>query len=86
MGEGITQAICTDISLDGMLEGPSLEIYKQIRAELEDLYLVASGGISSMEDVEELQEAGLEAVIVGKAIYEGRIPMKEMENFIINNS
>ena len=86
MEEGISKAICTDIALDGMLEGPSTEVYKKIRKELESLYLVASGGISTLEDIEHLQEAGLEAVIVGKAIYEGRITMKEVEIFLLNNS
>jgi phosphoribosylformimino-5-aminoimidazole carboxamide ribotide isomerase len=85
MKEGVKKAICTDIALDGMLEGPSLETYKQIRAEMEALYLIASGGISKIEDIEKLDEAGIEAVIVGKAIYEDRIPLKILEEYILKN-
>ena len=84
--DGVKMAICTDIALDGMLEGPSLQTYRKIREELESLYLIASGGISQMEDIEKLDEAGLEGVIVGKAIYENRIPLKELETYILNNS
>jgi len=83
--EGIEKAICTDISLDGMMEGPSLETYKRIRKEMDSLYLIASGGISNMEDIEALDREGIEAVIIGKAIYEKRILLKEMEQYILNN-
>jgi phosphoribosylformimino-5-aminoimidazole carboxamide ribotide isomerase len=83
LGSGISTAICTDISKDGMLEGPSLESYRKIRKELKELKLIASGGISSLEDVEKLEEAGLAGVILGKALYEGRITMKELERYLI---
>ncbi len=83
--EGIRQAICTDIALDGMLEGPSLGTYKKIKEEISSLYLVASGGISNMEDIEKLDEAEIGGVIVGKAIYENRIPLKEVETYILKN-
>ncbi len=76
--KGVTQTICTDISKDGMLEGPSTDLYKEILAEFPDLYLIASGGVSSMKDIDELEEAGIPAVIFGKAIYEGRIGMDEI--------
>jgi phosphoribosylformimino-5-aminoimidazole carboxamide ribotide isomerase len=85
MREGIEKAICTDIALDGMLEGPSMETYKKIRKEMDAIYLIASGGISNMEDIENLDRAGIDGVIVGKAIYENRIPLKELENYMLKN-
>lgn len=81
MEKGVTQVISTDINCDGMLSGPSLELYRSILAELPDLRLIASGGVSAMGDVEHLHEIGVPAVIVGKAIYEGRITMRELESF-----
>ncbi len=83
--EGISKAICTDISRDGMLEGPSLEIYTQIKEEQKELFLVASGGISGMEDIEKLDESGIDGVIIGKAIYEKKIDLKHLETYILNN-
>lgn len=85
-GRGITQTICTDISKDGVLEGTSVDIYSELLAVFPDLYLVASGGVSSLEDVEQLAKAGVPAVIIGKAIYEGRIGLNELEHFIQHNS
>ena len=85
--EGINYVICTDISKDGMLEGPSFELYRRILEETssEDkkLKLIASGGISTFSELPELVELGCEGTIIGKAIYEGRIQMKELEKFII---
>jgi len=83
--KGIKNVICTDISKDGMLEGASLELYKKILAQFPDLNLTASGGVSNMQDLEVLSENNLESAIVGKAIYENRISMKELEQFIINS-
>jgi len=84
--EGINYVICTDISKDGMLEGPSFELYRRILEETssEDkkLKLIASGGISTFSELPELAELGCEGTIIGKAIYEGRIQMKELEKFI----
>ncbi len=80
--KGVDKVICTDISKDGMLQGPSIELYKKILVEFPDLYLIASGGVSSMTDIEALQEANVPAVITGKAIYEGRITMDELTRFI----
>ena len=80
--KGIQKVICTDIGKDGMLQGPATELYKEILSELPELYLVASGGVSCMADIETLAEANVSAVIFGKAIYEGRISLKELENFI----
>ena len=84
--EGIEKAICTDIDRDGMLEGPSLETYIELKAENAGLRLVASGGISSMKDVELLEEAGIDGAIIGKAIFEGKITLKTLESYILNNS
>ncbi|MDF1571634.1 MAG: 1-(5-phosphoribosyl)-5-[(5-phosphoribosylamino)methylideneamino] imidazole-4-carboxamide isomerase [Bacteroidales bacterium] len=81
-GKGITRTICTDISKDGVLEGTSVNVYREILEQFPELYLVASGGVASLDDVELLVEAGVPAVIIGKAIYEGRIGLKELENFI----
>ena len=83
--KGITNVICTDISKDGMLEGASLELYKKILGQFPKMNLTASGGVSNMEDLEVLRENKLESAIVGKAIYENRISMKELEKFIINS-
>lgn len=83
--KGITQVISTDINVDGMLSGPSIELYQSILQEMPDLYLIASGGVSCMVDIENLQKAHVPAVIVGKAIYENRIPLKEIERFNLNN-
>ncbi|WP_289023912.1 1-(5-phosphoribosyl)-5-[(5-phosphoribosylamino)methylideneamino]imidazole-4-carboxamide isomerase [uncultured Salegentibacter sp.] len=87
--EGINYVICTDISKDGMLEGPSFELYRRILEETssEDkkLKLIASGGISTFSELPKLAELGCEGTIIGKAIYEGRIQMKELEKFILEN-
>ena len=80
--KGLRKAICTDIAKDGMLQGPSVELYKQILAVLPDLYLVASGGVSSMRDIEELASINMPAVIIGKAIYENRITISELSKFV----
>jgi len=84
--EGVQKVICTDIDKDGMLEGPSLQTYKEIKAEDSGLHLIASGGISKMEDIEILDEAGINGVIIGKAIYEGKIPLHALESYILNSS
>ena len=80
--KGIKKVICTDISCDGMLQGPSIELYKAMLEEHPDLYLIASGGVSSMEDIRALETAGVPAVIFGKALYEGRITLKEIERMM----
>ncbi|CAK7069575.1 MAG: 1-(5-phosphoribosyl)-5-[(5-phosphoribosylamino)methylideneamino] imidazole-4-carboxamide isomerase [Parabacteroides sp.] len=79
--KGITKTICTEISRDGMLQGPAIELYKEIKEALPFLYLIASGGVSSIQDIEKLEEAGIQAVIFGKAIYEGRIRLKDLLRF-----
>ena len=75
--KGIQSVICTDISKDGMLEGPSIELYKELLT-LSNLKLIASGGVSNIDDLIQLKEIGCEGAIVGKAIYEGNITLKQI--------
>jgi len=82
--QGVNSVICTDIKKDGMLSGPALSIYQDLKGDDPGLYLVASGGISQMEDIISLDEAGIDGVIVGKAIYEGRIELNTIENYLLN--
>lgn len=79
--KGIIKTICTDIGRDGMLQGPAIELYREIKEQIPMLYLIASGGVSSIQDIEKLAEAGVPAVILGKAIYEGRIQLKDLIRF-----
>jgi phosphoribosylformimino-5-aminoimidazole carboxamide ribotide isomerase len=85
MQQGISKVICTDISKDGMLQGPAIELYKKMLAKKPDMYLIASGGVSSIRDIELLEEAAIPAVITGKAIYEGKIKLAELTRLIIKN-
>ncbi len=80
---GLRQVICTDISRDGMLQGPSFDLYTQLQAAYPDIDFTVSGGISSMDDIRRLNSLNLRKVIIGKAIYEGRISLKEIETYII---
>lgn len=82
--KGISYVICTDISKDGMLQGPSFDVYANILSEVKNLKLIASGGISTFDELPKLKEIGCEGVIIGKAIYENKISLKQLENFIIN--
>lgn len=82
--EGIRYVICTDISKDGMLEGPSFELYQRILEQTKDVKLIASGGISTFDELPKLAELGCEGTIIGKAIYEGRITLKQLENYILS--
>ena len=90
--KGIQYVICTDISKDGMLEGPSFDLYKRIidgayvssSAVEKSIKLIASGGISTFDELPKLAEIGCEGTIVGKAIYENRISLKQLENYILN--
>jgi phosphoribosylformimino-5-aminoimidazole carboxamide ribotide isomerase len=75
--EGINSVICTDISKDGMLEGPSIELYREVISKSK-VKLIASGGVASMQDLIDLKAIGCEGAIVGKAIYEGKITLKEL--------
>lgn len=76
--QGIEYVICTDITKDGMLQGPSLTLYKNILAQFPKLKLIASGGVSSIDDLHALQQAGLYGAIIGKAFYEGKIALHEL--------
>lgn len=75
---GITRVLCTDISKDGTLAGPAIELYRSIMAAYPQLHLIASGGVASKDDIMALDKAGIPAVVFGKAIYEGRIDMEEL--------
>lgn len=79
--KGIEYCICTDISKDGMLEGPSFALYEKILNETPNLKLIASGGVASMDDLYRLREKGLYACIIGKAIYEGKIKLNDLSLF-----
>lgn len=76
--KGISKVICTDISKDGMLQGPAIDLYKKMLDAQPDMYLIASGGVSCISDIEQLVAARVPAVITGKAIYEGRIQLSEL--------
>ena len=82
--KGIQYVICTDIAKDGMLQGPSFDLYSKILAEAKGVKLIASGGISTFDELPKLAELGCEGTIIGKAIYEGRISLKQLENYIIS--
>lgn len=75
---GVTNILCTEISKDGMLQGPAISLYQEVMAAYPSLHLIASGGVSSEEDIEALEAAGIPAVVFGKAYYEGRIDLKKI--------
>jgi phosphoribosylformimino-5-aminoimidazole carboxamide ribotide isomerase len=81
-GKGVQQIFCTDVSKDGKLEGPSIDLYRQIIEQFPDLCFIASGGVSSLDDLHALDEIGCKAAIVGKAIYENRITLSDLKEFI----
>lgn len=83
--KGIQYVICTDIAKDGMLEGPSFDLYQKILEQAQGIKLIASGGISTFDELPKLAELGCEGTIIGKAIYEGRITLKQLENFILSS-
>jgi phosphoribosylformimino-5-aminoimidazole carboxamide ribotide isomerase len=80
--KGVKTIFCTDIAKDGLLQGPSIELYKKIISQFPEINLIASGGVTTLEDLTLLKEAGCKGAIVGKAIYEGRITMEELRQFI----
>ena len=80
--KGVENVLCTDISKDGMLEGPATELYQKVMQQFPDMHLIASGGVSCIEDIEALDRAGIPAVVFGKAIYEGKIKMEELTKFL----
>ncbi len=81
LSKGFERVICTDIACDGMLGGPSLALYKTLLEKRKSLRLIASGGISSIEDLQNLQAAGLDGAIIGKALYEGNISLAQLSAF-----
>lgn len=80
--KGVKKVICTDISRDGMLEGPSIALYREILEKYPELFLIASGGVGNIDDIIMLNESGVPAVIFGKALYEGRITLKDLQRFL----
>lgn len=76
--KGVKNVLCTDISKDGMLAGPATGLYQEVMKACPQLHLIASGGVSSIDDIKVLNEKGIPAVVFGKAIYEGRINLKEL--------
>lgn len=75
---GVKKVVCTDISKDGMLAGPAVDLYKQILNQIPEVYLIASGGVSCKEDILHLEATGVPAIIMGKAIYENKISLKDL--------
>jgi phosphoribosylformimino-5-aminoimidazole carboxamide ribotide isomerase len=78
VAKGISYVICTDVAKDGLLQGPSTELYREILQEIPGVKLIASGGVSSVKDLEELEKVGVYGTIVGKAYYEGRVTLEEL--------
>ncbi len=81
IASGVKEFFCTDISKDGKMEGPAVELYKRILNEFSAIHLFASGGVTSIDDILSLEQAGCKGAIVGKAIYEGLITLKELAQF-----
>lgn len=79
--KGIRYVICTDVAKDGLLQGPSVDLYQEILQEIPNLRLIASGGVSSVKDLEDLEKSGVYGAIVGKAYYEGRVTLEELAAF-----
>jgi phosphoribosylformimino-5-aminoimidazole carboxamide ribotide isomerase len=78
---GLQEVLCTDISKDGTLTGPNFDLYLDLNHSFPEIRLIASGGVSSLDDLNKLNDANIQAVVVGKAYYEGRISLEEMANF-----
>ncbi len=83
MDHGVKKIFCTDVSKDGKLEGPAIDLYKNITSKFPELFFIASGGVSSVNDLEELRDIGCKGAIVGKAIYEKRITLSELKRINI---
>jgi phosphoribosylformimino-5-aminoimidazole carboxamide ribotide isomerase len=82
VAQGVKYTICTDVAKDGLLQGPSMQLYQEIMKTYPTIKLIASGGVSSMQDLIDLKAAGVYGTIVGKAFYEGRISLKELASFV----
>ena len=78
MEKGVRNFICTDIDRDGMLTGPNIKLYNKLVAEFPDVQIIASGGVSKIEDIKLLRSTGVKGVVIGKAIYENKIDLKEL--------
>lgn len=78
---GVKHVLCTEISKDGTLQGPAIQLYQQVMGTYPELHLIASGGVSSIDDIQALDRAGIPAVVFGKAIYEGRIDLQQLINY-----
>lgn len=85
IAQGFNEIFCTDISRDGMMQGPSISLYKEILENYPQLHLIASGGVSRIEDLYDLRNTGCKGAIVGKSIYEGKISTEELVEFIKEN-
>jgi phosphoribosylformimino-5-aminoimidazole carboxamide ribotide isomerase len=79
---GVKYVLCTDIAKDGMLQGTSVELYKEIQEKFPDINLIASGGVTTIDEIRELEEAGIYGAVIGKAIYEGKISLEDLEEFL----
>ena len=79
--KGFTNVLCTDVAKDGMLEGPSLELYKELIDKIDGISLIASGGVTTLDDLYQCRELGCTAAVIGKAIYDGKISLKELEHY-----
>lgn len=82
INKGINNIFCTDISKDGLLQGASVDLYKKILADFPQLHLIASGGVTVIDDVDELNTIGCAGVIIGKALYEGRIQLSQLKKYL----
>jgi phosphoribosylformimino-5-aminoimidazole carboxamide ribotide isomerase len=85
IAKGVQYTICTDVSKDGLLQGTALPLYKDIRSEFTGLQLIASGGISSLDELDELRDIGCFGAIIGKAIYENKISLQELEQWVLKS-
>lgn len=83
MEQGVQQIFCTDVAKDGALEGPGIELYKSILEKFPTLHFIASGGVSNMDDIYRLRDIGCSGIIIGKAIYEGRISLEELKKLAV---
>jgi phosphoribosylformimino-5-aminoimidazole carboxamide ribotide isomerase len=84
LDKGIKQVLCTDISKDGMLQGTSIDLYQELMKQFPDMFLIASGGITSIDELFKLSEINVPAAIIGKAIYEGKIEVADLEKLILS--
>jgi phosphoribosylformimino-5-aminoimidazole carboxamide ribotide isomerase len=82
VASGIRYVICTDVAKDGLLQGPSTQLYIDMMSEIPGVKLIASGGVSCMQDLEDLQKSGVYGAIVGKAYYEGRVTLEQLASFV----